>query len=304
MHKSLHKMDRLPELEGYQDHPQQMKAAAIGKVGMLELEFEQKNDKTVLTHLYRVTPLLVQQALYWDESWPGLPICSIISVGGGILQGDRYYLKFKVKDNAYASVNTQSATRVQEMDANYATQYQHIEVGKNAYLEYIPDSTILYKHSRSAFENTIIADESSVVMYGETIMLGRKYYKNERYDFDVFSSAVNVYRPNGNFIFSEKLLLTNDESTKDFNAVMQNFDVFANIVCLCPEDIREKIIDNYKFTHDRTLNLLSGLSLLPNQAGIVLRVVGEESYHVHGEIKRFTQHVRSVIKNHLFKLKK
>lgn len=302
MHKSLQKMDSLPELQAYQDHPKQMKAAARGKVGVLELDFERKNDKTVLTHLYRVTPLLVQQALYWDESWPSLPICSIISVGGGILQGDRYYLEVNVKDNAYACVNTQSATRVQEMDTNYATQYQHIEVGKNAYLEYIPDSTILYKHSRSAFENTIIADPSSVVLYGETIMLGRKYYHNERFEFDVFSSAVNVYRPNGDCVFSEKLLLNEDDPTKNFNAVMQHFDVFANVVCVCPPDMQQKIVENYVFSHDKTLNVLAGVSQLPNQTGMVLRVVGQESYHVHAEIKCFTKLVRNLVQTGMYSL--
>ena len=181
-----------------------MKAAARGKVGVLELIFEKKNHKSILSHLYRVAPLLVQQALYSDESWPELPVCSIISVGGGTLQGDRYYIDVQVKAGAEARVTTQSATRIQEMDANYATQYQEMLVAGDAYLEYIPDTTILYKNSRYACENKIVVSTSSIVLYGETMMLGRKHHKSERYDFDLFSSLINVYRDSGELLFSEK----------------------------------------------------------------------------------------------------
>lgn len=292
MHSALVKMDGLHELRNYQSHPRQMKAGAPGKVGVLELTFEKRKGKTVLSHLYRVAPLLVQQALYWDETWPELPICSIISVGGGTLQGDRYLLDIKVHDNAEAMITTQSATRIQEMDANYATQYQEISVGEKAYLEYVPDTTILYKNSRYACENIITVSDSGILLYGETIMLGRKHYAGERFRFDLFSSLVSVRRPDGKLIFSEKLLVTKDDPIKDLNAVMSGYDVFANIICICPPDVREKIVAQSGFEQDKKLDLLAGVSLLPNDCGVILRVVGKESYHVHNRIKGFAEIVR------------
>ncbi|EPG0370382.1 urease accessory protein UreD [Photobacterium damselae] len=299
MHRALKNMDALQELQGYQTEPKQMKAAAKGKIGVLELTFERLGEKTILSHLYRVAPLLVQQALYWDESWPELPICSIISVGGGIIQGDRYFIEIKVYDGAFARILTQSATRVQEMDANYATQYQQISVGKNGYLEYIPDTTILYKNSRFVCENEIIADESSVVLYGETIMLGRKHHKDERYEFELFSSLVKVSRPSGELVFHEKLLIGKNDPIKDYNAVMKNYDVFSNVVCLCPQLIIDEITSNFKFHHDKSLNTISGISLLPNGSGIILRVIGKESYHVHDKINVFTELVKSISRYYL-----
>ncbi|WP_283598594.1 urease accessory protein UreD [Photobacterium phosphoreum] len=299
MYTELKEMDTLQELQGYQTEPKQMKAAAKGKIGILELTFDRQNEKTILTHLYRVAPLLVQQALYWDESWPELPICSIISVGGGIIQGDRYFIEINVNDNAFARISTQSATRVQEMDANYATQYQQITVGKKGYLEYIPDTTILYKNSRFACENKIIIDQSSVLLYGETIMLGRKHHKDERYEFELFSSSLKVYLPSGELIFHEKLLIGKNDPIKDYNAVMKDYDVFSNIVCLCPQPIIDQIITSYKFNHDKELNTISGISLLPNGCGVILRVIGKESYHVHDKINKFTELVKNISHNYL-----
>lgn len=306
---ALARMNTLPELRNYQADPLQMKAGARGKVGILELVFESKRNNSVLTHVYRVAPLLVQQGLYFDESWPELPIVPIISVGGGTLQGDRYAIDIEVKDNAIASVTSQSATRIQEMNTNYATQFQAISVGKHAYLEYIPDTTILYKNARYACLNEVTVDETGVFIYGETVMLGRKHYKNERYDFALFSTQLTVYRPAKNHteegekqcVFSEKMLITQEDPIKGFNLVMKNYDVFSNLVCVLPETYIKPLLDSYPFRWNKELALMAGLSTLPNQSGLILRVVGKESYHVQDEIKRFTQLVRELVKPNLYK---
>ena len=86
-----------------------MRAAGPGKIGALRLGFSMRGGRSVLSDLYRVTPLLVQQALYWDEAMPELPICSIISIGGGILQGDRYTIDISVGEGASAQQATTAA---------------------------------------------------------------------------------------------------------------------------------------------------------------------------------------------------
>ena len=40
---------------------------APGKHGVLDIAFARRGDRSVLAHLHRKAPLLVQQALYWDE---------------------------------------------------------------------------------------------------------------------------------------------------------------------------------------------------------------------------------------------
>lgn len=182
------------------------------------------------------------------------------------------------------------------MDANYATQYQTLTVDSNGYLEYLPDTTILYKNSRYACENHITVNESGVLIYGETVMLGRKHYLNERFMFEMFSSLVNIYRPCGEVIFSEKILIRESDIEKDFNAVMKGYDVFSNIICILPQSLIEPISDAYHFNYNKKLDLMSGISLLPNNVGIILRVVGKESYHVNAETKKFIQIVKKLVK--------
>jgi urease accessory protein len=52
-----------PELAGYQDEPGQRPSGAPGQNGVLTMGFARRGDRSVLAHLYRKAPLLVQQAL-------------------------------------------------------------------------------------------------------------------------------------------------------------------------------------------------------------------------------------------------
>ena len=82
-----------------------------------------------LVHLDRRAPLLVQQALYWDEALPDLPCVFIITTTGSILQGDRFNIEIDLAPDTRAHITTQAATKIHSMDANYATQISEHRVG-------------------------------------------------------------------------------------------------------------------------------------------------------------------------------
>ncbi|MBB6307180.1 urease accessory protein UreD [Xanthobacter tagetidis] len=294
LHEHLARLDAARELTGYQTEPAQMRAAAPGKVGELRLGFLLRNGRSVLADLYRVTPLLVQQALYWDEAMPELPICSIISIGGGILQGDRYKIDIHVGAGACAHVTTQSANRVHQMDANYASQHQTVTLEAGAYLEYLPDFTIPYRSSRFINQTDIVIAEDATLLYGEMMLAGRKHHHaDERFGLDLLSVAVAVRRPDGRKLFAEKILIEKDDQTIDLPAVMRGYDAFANIMCLAPPDVAARIKDRFEthFPPDAP-RAISGVSRLPNGAGLMLRAVGMETYDVRQEVRRFWSIVR------------
>ncbi|WP_454915901.1 urease accessory protein UreD [Xanthobacter sediminis] len=294
LHDQLRRLDLAREVSGFKTEPAQMRAAAPGKVGELRLGFSIRGGRSVLHDLYRVAPLLVQQALYFDEAMPELPICPIISIGGGILQGDRYKIDIRVEQGACAQVTTQSANRVHQMDANYASQHQTVTIENGSYLEYLPDFTILYRDSRFINQTDIVVAEDATLLYGEMILTGRKHHHvDERFGFDLLSMAVSARRPDGRKLFAEKLLVEKGDPTIDYAAVMKGFDAFANILCLTPPDVAARIKARYetRFSDDAP-RARSGVCRLPNNAGLMLRTVGVESYDVRREVRRFWQIVR------------
>jgi len=294
LHEQLGRLDAAREVGGYKSEPGQMRAAGPGKVGELRLGFSLRHGRSVLHDLYRVAPLLVQQALYFDEAMPELPIVPIISVGGGILQGDRYKIDITVEDGAFAQVTTQSASRVHRMDANYASQHQTVTLKGGTYLEYLPDFTILYRDSRFINQTDILIAEDATLLYGEMILAGRKHHHvDERFGFDLLSMAVSARRPDGRKLFAEKLLVEKGDPTVDYPAVMKGFDAFANIMCLTPPEVAARIKARFE-THfpDEARRAVSGVCRLPNAAGLMLRVVGVETYDVRREVHRFWKIVR------------
>lgn len=294
LHEQLLRLDAARELRGYQTQPAQMRAAGPGKVGELRLGFSIRHGRSVLHDLYRVAPLLVQQALYWDEAMPELPICAIISVGGGVLQGDRYRIEISVGEGACALVHTQSANRIHRMDANYASQHQAIDVAPGAYLEYMPDFTIPYRGSRFINRTDVVVAPDATLLYGEMVLAGRKHHHaEERFGFDLLSMAVAIRRPDGRRLFAEKLLVGKDDPMIDFAAVMRGFDAFANVLCVTPADVAARIKDRFETSFGaESPRAIAGVSRLPNDAGLMLRAVGVESYDVRREVRRFWRIVR------------
>ncbi|HGB6041829.1 TPA: urease accessory protein UreD, partial [Salmonella enterica subsp. diarizonae serovar 61:l,v:z35] len=132
----------------YRQEPEQMPSGVIGKDGFLYLGFTRCGSKSILHRMEKRTPLFAQKALYHDEALPELPCVTVISTSGCVLQGDRLVLSINVGENAFASVSTQSATKVHSMDKNYAAQIQFIHLDENAYLEYLPDPLILHRNAR------------------------------------------------------------------------------------------------------------------------------------------------------------
>ena len=285
------------ELAAFQAEPQQMPSAAKGKCGRLQLKFKKTEHKTELNYLFRQAPLLVQRALYNDDGLPDMPVCSVISVGGGMLQGDRNQIEIHLNKDASAHITTQGASRIQQMDANYASQYQQLILEENSYLEYLPDITIPYKHARFISQTDIILHPTAILFYGEIFMGGRKHHGNERFEFDVLSIKNRILNPQNELRFTEKLLYQQQSSNLDSTSVMANFDVFANVIVAAPPNIVKVIQNGFPCSFDYANGCAYGISLLPNHVGLALRVVGKETHQVKAVVKKLWQRVRQSAKN-------
>ena len=280
----------LPHLEvrGYQDEPPQMPSGTVGKNGALRLRFERRGDRTALVELYRRAPLLVQQALYWDEMRPGLPCVYIITTSGCVLQGDRSTIDIQVGADAEAHVTTQAATKIHSMDANYATQYQQLVLCDNAYLEYVPQPLIPHKHARFLSDTRIVIGNGATLLFCEVLLPGRKYHgRGEVFEFDVFSTTVSAKRVVGEELFTEKLVIQPAAQSVRSIGVMGSFDVFGNVILLTPKQHAERILEQVPAVVDRYESWAAGASRLPNEAGLVYKVLGTESAQVRAKVREF-----------------
>jgi urease accessory protein len=285
-----------PELAPYTSEPAQMPSGAPGKHGVLDMAFARRGDRSVLAHLHRRAPLLAQQALYWDEHLPGLPCVYVITTSGCVLQGDRLDISLTVGTGAIAHVTTQSATKVHQMDANFAAQSQRITLADDAYLELLPGPVIPHRHSRFVTHTEATVAESATLLSAEILQPGRKHHGGgERFEFDLYSSALTATRPDGTPLFTEKLVAEPWRHPVRQAGVMGNFDVFANVTVVTPERHARAILEQVVPGTDPGGDCVAGASRLPNEAGLVYKVLGVETEPVKARVRAFWALVRQQV---------
>jgi urease accessory protein len=285
-----------PELTEYQDEPPQMASRSVGKTGYLRLGFERREYKTILATMVRRVPLLVQRALYWDSAMPGLPCVFIVTTSGCVLQGDRLAIDIELGEGAEAHVTTQAATKIHTMDANYAAQEQTIKLGEGAYLELLPDVIIPHRGSRFISNTQISIAPSATLLMSEILMPGRKYHHaDETFGFDVFSSLVAAHDPFGRELFAEKLLIEPHRQSLRQAGIMGPFDVFGSVYLLTPKANADRIHAAIGAQVDQKNRLAFGASRLPNDAGLVFKVLGMETQPVKQKVREFWALTREIV---------
>lgn len=285
------------ELSRYRDEPKQLPSGGLGKDAFLRLGFRRRGGRTALIELNRRAPLLVQQALYWDDEMPMLPCVSIISNSGGILQGDRYAIEIDLADGTEAHITTQAATKIHEMDANFATQTQDIVLAPDSYLEYLPHPVIPHRHARFVSRTRIVIDPSATLLYSEILLPGRKYYGGgEVFAYDLLSLSIRAERPDGKVLFTEKFIVEPEISDVGNVAIMGKFDVFANVLLLTPRAHAERILEHVQPIIDVERGWAAGLGRLPGDAGLIYKVLGMESQLVRAKVREFWSLVRAEVK--------
>ena len=284
------------ELAAFQDEPPQMRSGTVGKTGFLRLEFEHRGDRTILADIDRRAPYMVQRALHCDLEMPELACVFLINTTGCIVQGDRLTLDVSVGPSARAHVTTQSATKIHTMDANYAAQTQTITLADDAYLEFLPDPMIPHRRARFASDTRISIVPTATALYSEILQPGRRHHRpDECFGATLMSIATVGERPGGQTLFVEKLLIEPQQYPLRQTGVMDSFEVFGNVILCTPKDKADRIFARVEADVDSARGLAFGACHLPNDAGLIYKVLGRETAQVKAKVREFWGIVREEV---------
>jgi urease accessory protein len=284
------------ELAAFQDEPPQMASGAVGKSGFLKLGFERRGDTTILADLDRRAPYMAQRVLYPDPALPDLAWLFMITTSGCVLQGDRLALEIALAPCARAHVTTQAATKVHSMDANYAVQTQSIALADDAYLEFLPEPLIPHRRARFVSDTRITIAPTATLLYAEIVQPGRKHHHpDESFGATLLSLAVGAERPDGRALFTEKLVIDPARRPVRQTGVMGAFDVFANVILLTPKDGADRVHARVDADVDLANGVAFGACHLPNEAGLIFKVLGCETAQVKAKVREFWAIVREEI---------
>ncbi len=283
------------EIKCYDREISQMGVGKVGKVGYLkiDLKHDSQKNKTLITHQKSQVPLFIQKALYYDETIPSMAHLFILSPSGGILQGDRYRTDITLSNNAVSHITTQGATRIYRMDSNYATQIINLEVKENSYLEFLPEQLIPYKNSRYYQKINLNVDTSSTLVYSEIIVPGR-VAMGELFDYDICylkSSAIN----GDQILFNDSSILEPKKHKISVPSIIGNNTIIATVYIITNKNNTKNLSDKINFLFQSNDEVKGGLSLLPNDAGIGIRILGNSSEEIRISIYNIAKTVREEV---------
>jgi urease accessory protein len=219
---------------------------------------------------------------------PDLAWLFMITTSGCVLQGDRLALDVTLAPGARAHLTTQSATKVHSMDANFAVQTQSIALADGAYLEFLPEPLIPHRRARFLSDTRITIAPTATLLYAEIVQPGRKHHHpDECFGATLLSLAVGAERPGGRTLFTEKLLIDPARRPLRQTGVMDSFDVFGNVVLLTPKDAADRIHARLDADVDAATGVAFGACSLPNDAGLIFKVLGRETAQVRAKVREF-----------------
>jgi len=255
-----------------------MDVGKTGKIGFLKLtlESDSQRNKTIITEQLSRVPLYVQKALYYDETIPSMAHVFVLSPSGGVLQGDRYRTDIELKNGAISHITTQGATRMYKMNSNYATQMINLNVGKNCYLEFLPEQLIPYKNSRYYQKATFKIDDSATLVYSETIVPGR-VAMGELFDYDICCLKTLCYDDKQEIKFHDNCILEPKKQTMNSLGIFGNKTAYSMLYVVTKQECIEELYETINQLFKDNDEIIGGASILPNNSGLSVRVLSNSS---------------------------
>ena len=274
----------------------QMDVGKTGKIGFLKLtlESDSQRNKTIITEQLSRVPLYVQKALYYDETIPSMAHVFVLSPSGGVLQGDRYRTDIELKNGAISHITTQGATRIYKMNSNYATQMINLNVGKNCYLEFLPEQLIPYKNSRYYQKATFKVDDSATLVYSETIVPGR-VAMGELFDYDVCCLKTLCYDDKQEIKFHDNCILEPKKQTMNSLGIFGNKTAHSMMYVVTKQECIEELYETINQLFKDNDEIIGGASILPNNSGLSVRVLSNSSELNKTTVYNIAQIVRKQI---------
>src|SRR5919202_2187731 len=290
-----------PEVLAYGYDLRQLQVGRAGKIGALTLRLEQnaENGKTVVKEQYSKVPLFTQRALYLEESIPSMAYMYIISPSGGILQGDRYRMDITLKNNAYAHITTQGATRIYRMEKNYATQIVNVVVDDSCYFEFVPDQIIPYRDSRFYQKVALNVHDNATMVYAEMIVPGR-VASGESFEYDICYMKALAKNQNNVLRFIDVAVLEPKKRSLKILGILGNFSVVGNMYILTKTKYTTELVTDINYAIQNSSNITGGATILPRKSGVLVRILGEVAHDIRLVMYEIIRITRKIILNASF----
>ena len=241
--------------------------------GVLRLEFASRDGVTEIVDRYQQAPLHVQKAFHPDAAFPGMAWVYVLTVTGGIVQGDRLQTEIVAQDGAQVHVTTPAATKNYRSPAAPSSHCLSIHAGAGTYVEYLPGPVIPFRDARFQEEVTLVAHPRATLVYGGILSPGR-VAMGEAHAYDLYSSRVTAEGEDGALAFLDVTHLTPPTITPKRPGLLGRFDVLGTVHLMSGAVPARALSDRLHGLLQGQGEILAGATELPSGRGVTVRIVG------------------------------
>jgi urease accessory protein len=138
--------------------------------GRAEIGFAWRDGQTRLAHLFQHEPLRV---LFPAPASGDIPQAALVTTSGGLVGGDHLTIAITAEANAAAMAVAQAAEKVYRSTGEDCVISVDLRVDDGAWLEYLPQETILFDGARLRRQTNIDVHPSARLLAGEILVFGR-----------------------------------------------------------------------------------------------------------------------------------
>jgi urease accessory protein len=275
---------------------EQAPAFGPGKNGVMEARLvREPGGETRLLSDYVKVPYHLTGTLDSDPA-EGLTTLCVQEPTGGVAQGDRHTLSVEAGDRARGHVTTQSATKVHSMRANYAHLDTTLRAETDTHLEYIPGPTIVNENARCLQTVSVELDPTASVIVAD-VLVPDGLTGQDPFSFDHYHSRLEA-RCEGRLCCADAVDLRPAERDPRDSATIGEYGIVGSLYVLSPSENTETLS---KVVHDRLetvkteTNTQVGVSALPSDTGVSVRVLGHRSTDVTSTVTAAWDETRQVL---------
>lgn len=170
---------------------------ATGWLGRLQLEFERRDNRTVMSRCQHSGPLTVQRAFYPEADYPHI---YLLHPPGGVVGGDRLELAVTLGPDSHALLTMPGATKFYRSGGQLAQLTQHFHLAEGSTLEWLPQGNIFFPACQVAIKSEFTLCAGARLLGFETLCLGRPA-NAERFHSGTLNSLLRINLPDSPGLF-------------------------------------------------------------------------------------------------------
>jgi len=180
-------------------------AAFARSQGKAVLGFEQRQNQTCLAHLYQSAPVRV---LFPTPAKDDITTAILVTTSGGLTGGDHLEIESHLGAQCQALVMGQAAEKIYRSPGQDTHIDITLSVADNAWLEWLPQETIIHEAARLRRQTTVHLTASAQILAAEILVFGRHAH-GEVLTQGLIQDRWDVFR-DGQRIWSDCLHLEHD----------------------------------------------------------------------------------------------